>query len=599
MAAPIEDYAFIGDNHTGALVDRSGSIDWMCLPRFDSGAVFTALLGKTGNGRWLLGPADPEAVTVERRYRPGTLILETTFHAPTGSVRMIDFMPPRHRHPHLVRIVEGVSGTVAMRMELLLRFDYGWIVPWVQRFDGGIRAVAGPDSVMVYSEVDLRGRDRHTEAHFEIDAGDRVPFVMVWHRSDEDPPAAQHAEQLLLRTDTAWQEWAQQCTTDGDYADDVRSSLVLLKGLIHEPTGGVVAAPTTSLPEQIGGQRNWDYRYCWLRDASMTMSALVESGYTTEAERWRDWLLRAVAGDPEQMQIMYAVDGVRRLGETELPWLAGYEDSTPVRIGNAAVGQFQLDVPGEVLDAIRFARSRGIPPQSHAWAIETVLVEHLAGIWDKPDRGIWEIRGAPRHFVHSKVMAWVAFDRAATAIRKYGLPGDAQRWRTLADQIHADVVANGFDREKNSFVQSYGSDAVDASLLLIPIVGFLPASDPRVAGTIRAVEEELENDGFVARYRVDEAASDGLSGTEGAFLICSFWLIQAIALQDRVERARGLLDKMLALRNDVGLLSEEYDPIAGRMLGNFPQAFSHIGLVSAAHAVRSAAQRASEGKSAE
>lgn len=589
MAAPIEDYAFISDNHTGALVDRGGSIDWLCLPRIDSGAVFAGLLGSSGNGRWLVGPADTEAVTVERRYRPGTLILETTFHTPTGVVRLIDFMPHRHRHPHLVRIVEGVSGTVPMHMDLTLRFDYGWIVPWVQKFDGGIRAVAGPDSVVLRTPVALRGKDRRTEAAFEVDAGDRVPFVMAWCLSSEPAPDPANAEELLRKTEKSWQQWVQTCTTEGEYADEIRSSLVLLKGLIHQPTGGVVAAPTTSLPEQLGGERNWDYRYCWLRDASMTMGALVESGYLEEAEAWRDWLLRAIAGDPEQLQIMYAVDGARRLAEAELPWLGGYEDSRPVRIGNAAVGQFQLDVPGEVMEAISLARRKGISPNRHAWEIMQIVVEHVAKVWNKPDEGIWEVRGGQRHFVHSKVMAWVAMDRAATGVRKLGLPGDGERWRAIADEIHADVLANGFDAEKNSFVQYYGSDAVDASLLLIPLVGFLPPDDPRVAGTIAAVEDELENDGFVARYRTSDAASDGLSGSEGAFLICSFWLIQAVAMQGRVDRARELLEKLLALRNDVGLLSEEYDPIDGRMLGNFPQAFSHIGLISAAHAVRQAA----------
>jgi GH15 family glucan-1,4-alpha-glucosidase len=582
MQPRIEDYAYISDNNTGALVSKDGSIDWLCLPRFDSGACFTSILGTPENGMWRIGPTEPKA-RVKRAYQKGTLILETEFTTTTGTVRLIDFMPHRHKFPTVVRIVEGVSGSVDMEFALRVRFDYGWIVPWVRQLpDGALSFVAGPDSMELRTPIDLHGEDHRTAANFRVSAGDRVPFVLVWHNSQDPLPTAHDADELLDRSTKSWQEWSNTCSSTGTYAKEISDSLVVLKGLIYEPTGGVVAAATTSLPEDIGGERNWDYRYCWLRDASMTMHAFVRAGYLREAQDWRDWLLRAVAGDPSQLQIMYGIDGGRRLTELNLDWLSGYEDSKPVRIGNGAVDQFQLDVPGEVLDAMYFAREAGIPPDPHAWSVQHAILETVADKWEQPDEGIWEVRGGQRNFVHSKVMAWVAADRGAKTIRDYGLPGDAKRWQGLADTIKKQVCEQGFNSDMNSFVQYYGADATDASLLLLPLVGFLPATDPMIKGTIARVEDELEHDGFVERYSTSDAASDGLAGGEGAFLICSFWLIQAIAEEGRVERARALMGKMLSLRNDVGLLAEEYDPIAKRMLGNFPQAFSHIGLVNAA-----------------
>jgi GH15 family glucan-1,4-alpha-glucosidase len=582
MPQRIEDYAYISDNNTGALVSKGGSIDWLCLPRFDSGACFAAILGSPENGRWRISPSEPEA-RVRRRYREGTLILETEFTTSSGVVRIIDFMPQRHEHPTIVRIVEGVSGAVEMTMDLRVRFDYGWVVPWVQRIsEGGLSFVAGPDGLVLRTEVPLLGADHRTESRFRVTAGERVPFVMAWYDPIAKQPEPTSPERLLKSTEDAWTEWSSTCQASGRYASDVNASLVLLKGLIYQPSGGVVAAPTTSLPEEIAGNRNWDYRYCWLRDASMTMSAFVRAGYLDEARAWRDWLLRAVAGDPSQVQIMYGLDGTRRLPEAELTWLSGYEDSRPVRVGNGAASQFQLDVPGEIMDAMALARKSGIAPDERAWGLQEEIMNFVAHNWERPDEGIWEVRGGQQQFVHSKVMAWVAADRAAKAILKRGLPGDAKRWRSLADRIHRQVCSEGFNEDLNSFVQSYGSTTTDASLLLLPLVGFLPATDPMIAGTISRIEDELEHDGFVERYRVDQAASDGVAGGEGSFLICSFWLIQALAAQGRVDRAREILESMLDLRNDVGLLAEEYDPVNKRMLGNFPQAFSHIGLVNAA-----------------
>lgn len=586
MASRIEDYAFISDNQTGALVGKDGSIDWLCLPRIDSGSCFAALLGDRNNGRWQIAPQASDA-RVRRRYRDGTLILETEFHTNGGVVRLIDFMPQRNatdtdRHPTVVRIVEGVSGTVSMHMDLRIRFDYGWVVPWVKHIDGGIRAIAGPDGLILRTPIGLQGKDMHTVAQFSVGAGDRIPFMLAWYDPAENPPDAVDAEDVLDQCEARWTQWSSRCKLTGPLAAEVTPSLTLLKGLIYEPSGGIVAAPTTSLPEQIGGERNWDYRYCWLRDASMTMQALVEGGYLDEAQAWRDWLLRAVAGDPDQQQIMYAVDGARRLPELELTWLSGYEASAPVRIGNGAAAQYQLDVPGEVLNALTVARESGLEPDPHVWSVVAVILKHVESVWQKPDEGIWEVRGGAQDFVYSKVMAWVAADRAANSVHLYGQPDKAKQLRATADKIHADVMAKGFDESRNTFVQAYGSTALDASLLQIPIVGFLPGDDPRVVGTIKAIREQLETDGFVARYKTTGAASDGLSGTEGSFLICSFWLIQAMALAGQVTEARDLLEQMLDLRNDVGLLSEEYDSVNKRMLGNFPQAFSHIGLVNAA-----------------
>ncbi|MCH9815907.1 MAG: glycoside hydrolase family 15 protein [Actinomycetia bacterium] len=582
MQPRIEDYAYISDNNTGALVGKDGSIDWLCLPRFDSGACFAALLGEDKNGSWRIGPTESDA-RVKRSYRKGTLILETEFTTNSGTVKLIDFMPHRHKFPTVVRIVEGVSGTVDMELLLRVRFDYGWVVPWARTLsDGALSFVAGPDAMELRTPIELHGADHRTEAQFRVSAGDRVPFVMVWHNSADPNPTAHDADELLDRSMKSWLEWSNTCSSTGRYKEEISDSLVVLKGLIYEPTGGVVAAATTSLPEDIGGERNWDYRYCWLRDASMTMHAFVRAGYVEEARQWRDWLLRAVAGAPDQIQIMYGIDGSRRLPELELDWLSGYEDSRPVRIGNGAVDQFQLDVPGEVLDSMAYAREAGIPPDPRAWSVQRAILETVADKWQEPDEGIWEVRGGQRQFVHSKVMAWVAADRATTAMTQYGLPGDAKRWSAMADQIKKQVCEEGFNTELNSFVQYYGADATDASLLLLPLVGFLPATDPMIRGTIARIEHELEHDGFVERYATEAAASDGLAGSEGAFLICSFWLIQALAGEGRVERARELLEKMLDLRNDVGLLAEEYDPSTKRMLGNFPQAFSHIGLVNAA-----------------
>lgn len=582
----IEDYAFISDNQTGALVGKDGSIDWLCLPRIDSGACFAALLGDPNNGRWLIAPQASDA-RVKRRYREGTLILETEFHTNGGVVRIVDFMPSKYaqhtdRHPTVVRLVEGISGSVSMHMDLRIRFDYGWVVPWVRHEDGGIVAVAGPDGLVLRSPIGLQGQDMHTVAHFTVGEGDRIPFVMSWFDSAQDPPEMLEAEELLDESEKRWTEWSGRCKLTGPAAADIRPSLTVLKGLIYEPSGGIVAAATTSLPEQLGGERNWDYRYCWLRDASMTMQALVEAGYLDEARAWRDWLLRAVAGDPDQQQIMYAVDGARRLPEQELTWLKGYEGSAPVRTGNGAAAQYQLDVPGEVMAALGVARMAGLNPDPHVWSVAEVILHHVERVWQEPDEGIWEVRGGAQNFVYSKVMAWVAADRAALRATAAGQSDEAKRLRRLADQIHGDVMAKGFDDKRNTFVQAYGSHALDASLLQIPIVGFLPGDDPRVIGTIKAVREELETDGFVARYRTEAAASDGLSGTEGSFLVCSFWLIQAMALAGQMTEARDMLSQMLDLRNDVGLLSEEYDTVNRRMLGNFPQAFSHIGLINAA-----------------
>ncbi|MEI2717855.1 MAG: glycoside hydrolase family 15 protein [Candidatus Nanopelagicales bacterium] len=588
MAMRIEDYAFISDNQTGALVSKQGAIEWLCLPRIDSGACFAAILGTEENGHWTMAPQASDA-RVKRRYRPGTLILETEFHTNGGVVRLIDFMPHRDEHPTIVRLVEGVSGSVAMAMNMRIRFDYGWVVPWVRHIDGGLTAIAGPEGLAIRSPIGLEGQGMHTEAHFTVGEGDRIPFVMTWFDPTQSPPEPEDAEELLETCEKTWVQWSDRCALSGELAPDIKPSLTILKGLIYRPTGGIVAAATTSLPEQIGGERNWDYRFCWLRDASMTMTALVEAGYIDEARDWRNWLLRAIAGDPEQQQIMYAVDGTRRLPEIQLPWLSGYEGSSPVRLGNGAASQFQLDVPGEVLDALMVARRAGLPPDPHTWSMAEVIMNHVDGIWQQPDEGIWEVRGGAQNFVYSKVMAWVAADRAAWHYEAFGQRDDGKRWRDLADKIHADVMANGFDADRNTFVQAYGSKALDASLLQIPLVGFLPADDPRVVGTVAAIERELVTDGFVARYLTDDAASDGLSGKEGSFLICSFWFIQALAMQGQRDRALELLHQMLDLRNDVGLLSEEYDSVNKRMLGNFPQAFSHIGLVNAALACQAGA----------
>jgi GH15 family glucan-1,4-alpha-glucosidase len=579
----IEDYALLGDLQAAALVERGGSIDWLCFPRFDSGACFAALLGDAENGRWLLAPTNGGSAS--RRYLHDTLVLETTWHTDEGSVRVLDFMPPRGRAPDVVRIVEGLEGRVRMRSELVIRFDYGHIVPWVRRIEQDTRlAVAGPDALCFRTPAATRGEHMRTVSEAIVDEGERVPFVLTWFPSHEEPPARIDPDIALAETESFWRGWNARCTVplEREWRDLLHRSLMTLKALTYAPTGGIVAAPTTSLPEWIGSVRNWDYRYCWLRDATLTLLALFHAEHVDEALEWRRWLLRAVAGDPSDLQIMYGVGGERRLTEFELPWLAGYEASQPVRVGNAASEQLQVDVYGEVMDALYQARVHGLAREPQAWALQQTLLEGLAEIWPEPDDGIWEIRGERRHFVHSKVMAWVAFDRAVRTVEEQDLPGPADEWRALRDQIHAEVCERGYDEELGSFVQSYGSKELDASLLLLPLVGFLPADDPRIAGTIAAVERELLHNGFVLRYRTHDEGVDGLPGGEGVFLPCSFWLVDCYELLGRHEEAHALFERLVALSNDVGLLAEEYDPVAERQLGNFPQAFTHLALVNSA-----------------
>jgi GH15 family glucan-1,4-alpha-glucosidase len=582
----IEDYALLGDLQTAALVDRGGSIDWLCFPRFDSGACFAALLGTPENGRWLLAPSTP--ATPSRRYLHDTLVLETTWETTDGSVaRVLDFMPPRGQSPDIVRIVEGVKGRVHLRSELTIRFDYGHVVPWVRKrtHEEDTRvAIAGPDALCFRTHAPTRGEDLHTVSELSVDEGERVPFVLTWFPSHEETPAPIDPEQALADTEGFWREWSEACPLDlpADWTDLVRRSLIVLKALTYEPTGGIVAAPTTSLPEWVGSVRNWDYRYCWLRDATLTLLALLHCNHADEAGHWRRWLLRAIAGDPADVQIMYGVAGERRLSEFELPWLDGYEGSTPVRVGNAASGQLQLDVYGEVLDCLYQARAHGLPLDPNAWKIQRGLLEHLEGAWREPDDGIWEIRGERRHFVHSKAMAWVALDRAVRTVEDQGTTGPVDRWRALRDEIHREVCDRGFDSELGSFTQSYGSKELDASLLLLPLVGFLPATDPRIRGTIEAIERELVQDGFVLRYRTHEEGVDGLPPGEGVFLPCSFWLCDCYELLGRHDDAHELFGRLVDLGNDLGLIAEEYDPKAGRLLGNFPQAFTHLALVNSA-----------------
>jgi GH15 family glucan-1,4-alpha-glucosidase len=581
VALPIEDYAVIGDTQTAALVGRDGSVDWLCLPRFDSEACFAALLGDERNGRWKIAPKGP-VKRVERRYRENTLVLETDFHTEDGAIRLVDCMPPRGEAPDIVRLVQGLEGRVEVEMELILRFDYGQTVPWVRRHGDYLLAIAGPAAARLDAGVRTKGRDRTTRAAFAVERGDEVPFVLTWYQSHKPEPAPVPAASAVADTAAWWREWIRDC----DSADPlVRRSLLTLKALTYAPTGGIVAAATTSLPEKLGGVRNWDYRFCWVRDATLTLTALVNGGFVEEAGAWRDWLLRAVAGDPRDMQIMYGCAGERRLTEIELGWLAGYEGSKPVRIGNAASEQFQLDVYGELMDALLDAREHGLHPDEHAWALQNAMLEFLEGAWDQPDEGIWEVRGARRHFVHSKVMAWVAFDRAATTIERFGTSGDADRWRRVARDIHREVCEKGWDAQRATFTQSYGSDALDAALLLIPRMGFLPGDDRRVASTVEAVERELLQEGFVLRYPT-EGGEDGLPPGEGAFLPCSFWLVDALARIGRREDALALYDRLSALANDVGLFSEEYDADTGRLIGNFPQAFTHVALLNSATSLK-------------
>jgi GH15 family glucan-1,4-alpha-glucosidase len=580
MSSRIEDYALIGDLQTAALVSRAGSIDWLCFPRFDSGACFAALLGTPKHGRWLVSPVGPVR-KIERRYRPGTLVLETDFETDDGAVTVIDCMAERDEHLALVRLVIGKRGKVRMRTELIVRFDYGSLVPWVTRLPNGLQAIAGPDKLLFYTDLPLRNENFTTVAEFDVAEGQRVPFTLRWTQSNVDIPAPDDPEETVRITESWWREWSGRCTYQGEWRDAVLRSLLTLKALIYAPTGGIVAAPTTSLPEEIGGVRNWDYRFCWLRDATFTLYALMAGGYLDEAKAWRAWLLRAIAGSPEQLSILYGVAGERRLPELTLDWLPGYENSKPVRTGNAAHEQFQLDVPGEVLDALYLARRHGLDPSEDAWHVAQAIMGYVEKVWQKPDDGIWEVRGPQRHFTHSKVMAWVAVDRMIKAIELYKLDGPLDRWHQLRQTIHAEVCARGFDAGRNSFVQFYGGTELDASLLMIPLVGFLPADDPRMRGTIAAIEQHLLRDGLVQRYTHDPKV-DGLPPGEGVFLPCTFWLVDNYVLLGREAEARALFEKLLALRNDVGLISEEYDPNAKRLVGNFPQAFTHVALVNSA-----------------
>ena len=581
----IEQYGLIGDCSSCALVGINGSIDWLCWPRFDSAACIAALVGDGENGRWLVAPRQPGRTT--RSYRDEGLVLETVFETDSGTVALIDFMPVNAASPSIVRIVEGRSGQVEMRQELLLRFDYGTSVPWVTRLpdDAGIAAIAGPALVVLRTDVPLEGEDMRTVSTFTVSEGDRVGFVMSYGPSHRPVPAAIDVESALAATTEYWRQWVGRCAYEGEYAAMVRRSLVTLKALTFAETGGIVAAPTTSLPEQVGGPRNWDYRFCWLRDATLTLMAMMTGGYYEEARLWRDWLHRSVAGSAEQLQIMYGIAGERQLMEWEVPWLAGYEDSRPVRVGNAAAGQLQLDVYGEVIAALHLSRRENLRQAGHGWSLQVGLVEHLEQIWQEPDEGMWEVRGGRRQFTVSKAFCWMAFDLSIKDIESYDLPGPVERWRLVRDEIHRSICENGFDAEKNSFTQSYGEKGLDAGLLLLPVIGFLPPDDPRIVGTVAAVERELLEDGFVLRYRTEEA-KDGLAGDEGAFLACSFWLVDSYVLLGRMDEAKALFERLVGLANDLGLLAEEYDPRLKRQVGNFPQAFSHVALVSAAQHLR-------------
>ena len=591
MAGRIEDYALIGDMQTAALIGRDGTADWLCLPRFDSEAVFAGLLGTEENGLWRLGPShasedgDPPPAT-RRRYREDTLILESEWDTPRGTVRVTDFMPQRGTGtPQLVRIVEGISGRVPMHSALRMRFSYGWVVPWVHKRDGRTVAVAGPDSVWLDTEAGTYGEELTTFSDFTVSPGERIAMTISWQASHLPPPPVPDPEAALETTERFWLDWVEQCTYHGPYREAVIRSLITLKALTYEPTGGIVAAPTTSLPEDLGGSRNWDYRFTWLRDAAITLSSLLRTGYYEEARAWREWLLRAVAGDPEHLQIMYGIAGERDLGERHLTWLTGYEGSQPVRIGNQAAGQLQLDVYGEVTEALHLAHMTGLARNDYASLLQLKLISYLEDHWDEPDEGIWEVRGPRRHFVHSKVMAWVAVDRTVKLVESGEADGPLERWRALRDTIHRDVCEKGYDAGRNTFTQSYGSKELDASLLLIPQMGFLPPDDKRVIGTIEAVQRELSTeDGFVLRYPTigEEQGVDGLEGDEGAFLACSFWLADDLAMIGRVEEAQKLFEKLLSLRNDLGLLAEEWDTKRQRQVGNFPQAFSHVPLIDTA-----------------
>ncbi|MFF0673677.1 glycoside hydrolase family 15 protein [Streptomyces tendae] len=588
MHPHIEDYALIGDQQTAALVSTDGSVDWLCLPRFDSAACFAKLLGDEDNGHWRIAPKGAERCT-RRAYRRDTLVLDTEWETEDGAVRVTDLMPQRDRAPDLVRIVEGLSGEVTVHSVLRLRFDHGSIVPWVRRADGHRVAVAGPDSAWLRSEPEVHswGQDLGTHAEFTVAAGEKVAFVLTWHPSHEPRPPLIDPYMSLEHSVEDWREWAARCRYEGPHRDAVVRSLITLKALTYKPTGGIVAAPTTSLPEEPGGVRNWDYRFCWLRDSTLTLGALLSAGYLEEAEAWRDWLLRAVAGNPADLQIMYGVAGERRLPEAELPWLSGFAGSAPVRIGNDAVNQLQLDVYGEVMDSLSLARLAGMRPRPQMWELQCALMDFLATVWREPDEGLWEVRGGRRQFVHSKVMTWVALDRAVRTLAEHPElgGGDLDGWRALRDEVHREVCEKGYDPVRNTFTQYYGSRELDASLLLVPRVGFLPPDDPRVVGTVDAVGAELTRDGLVRRYSTEGRQVDGLPGGEGTFLVCSFWYADALHATGRTKEARELFERLVGLANDVGLLAEEYDPVSGHQLGNFPQAFSHVGLVNTALAL--------------
>ncbi len=582
MALLIEDYALIGNNATAALVGRNGSIDWLGFPRFDSPACFAHLLGSKDNGHWTIAPK-AEHPKVTRRYRSGTLVLETEFSTPEGVVVLVDCMDRRGNYQDVIRLVRGVRGRVPMEIEFIIRFDFGQVIPWVSRLDDTrMQAVAGPDRLILATSVPLRGEDMTTRGDFEVSEGQEIPFVLTWSHSFVPIPQQPDAATALANVTRAWERWSSKHTPKGQYAEEVLRSILTLKALTHHDTGGIIAAATTSLPEEIGGVRNWDYRLCWLRDSTFTLYALLEAGFTDEAKHWRDWLIRAAAGDPAQLQIMYGVAGERRLTEFEMPELPGYEGSKPVRIGNAASEQVQLDVYGEILDSLYLARKKGLAKLDAAWDLQKALVTHLEKIWSHPDNGIWEVRGGRRHFVFSKVMAWVAFDRAIRSIEEFAEQGPLDRWKKIRGEIHDEVCRLGFSHELQSFVQYYGSKELDASVLMMPLVGFLPPDDPRIKSTIAAIEKYLMKEGLVARYN-PASSVDGLQGSEGVFLACSFWMADNYVLQGRFEDARRLFERLLALRNDVGLLSEEYDVREKRQLGNFPQAFSHLSLVNTAN----------------
>jgi GH15 family glucan-1,4-alpha-glucosidase len=575
----------IGDCHTAALVSKQGSIDWLCFPHFDSGACFAALLGKPENGYWSISPAEPVR-RVSRRYREDTLILETEFVTEGGSVTLVDCMTPRDGTPNLLRLVVGTRGRVTMKLELMIRFDYGSILPWVRRADSGINAIAGPDMISLRTPVPLRGENFKTVAEFTVNEGDRVPFDLTWYPSHGEEPQALNVDDAIRETDAWWREWSGTCSYQGEWREAVMRSLITLKALTFLPTGGIVAAPTTSLPELLGGVRNWDYRFCWVRDATLTLNSLLNAGYREEAREWREWLLRAVAGSPSALNIVYGLRGERRLPELELPWLSGYEGSVPARVGNAAYSQFQLDIFGEVANTLYQCRLAGLaPPEDEGEDVAQTMLDFLETGWERPDDGIWEMRGPQRHFVHSKMMAWVAVDRAIKSVEQGWFSGDVARWVGLRNEIHQQVCREGFDAELNSFVQFYGSKHLDASLLMMPLVDFLPVDDPRVTGTVKAIETHLMDSGFVDRYTQDPQV-DGLPHGENKFLACSFWLADNYVLQGRDQDALQLFDRLLNIRNDVGLLSEEYDPVEKRLLGNFPQAFSHVGLVNTAFNLR-------------